>query len=233
MMLHSFWNQLKRQLKKKLRLRRRWLNLAAVLLVIGAAAVCVWLYRQESGLSGREKRQDEMVFARHTGTRLQPEEEVVSLLKGMEGQREGYTKKAYVCGEEMQWIGTMSASDILAYYRSNPNLIVSLGEDGKVYFTEKIDDLSPQCKTNAYFGLDANGNLSLFEGAPGASGSSVIRTFFQLNIQHLESSLPRETVKQLYSGIRVRDLQDYNSVLSTLSDFAVEETEKVMQSAPH
>ncbi|UUZ84427.1 BofC C-terminal domain-containing protein [Paenibacillus sp. P26] len=233
MMLHSFWNQLKRQLKKKLRLRRRWLNLAAVLLVIGAAAVCVWLYRQESGLSGGEKRQDEMVFARHTGTRLQPEEEVVSLLKGMEGRREGYTKKAYVCGEEMQWIGTMSASDILAYYRSNPNLIVSLGEDGKVYFTEKIDDLSPQCKTNAYFGLDANGNLSLFEGAPGASGSSVIRTFFQLNIQHLESDLPRETVKRLYSGIRVRDLQDYNSVLSTLSDFAVEETEKVMQSAPH
>ncbi|UUZ89427.1 hypothetical protein LJK87_25170 [Paenibacillus sp. P25] len=93
MMLHSFWNQLKRQLKKKLRLRRRWLNLAAVLLVIGAAAVCVWLYRQESGLSGGEKRQDEMVFARHTGTRLQPEEEVVSLLKGMEGRGKVTRKK--------------------------------------------------------------------------------------------------------------------------------------------
>jgi forespore regulator of the sigma-K checkpoint len=48
----------------------------------------------------------------------------------------------------------------------------------------------------------------------------------------LESSLPREAVQSLYDGIRVADYADYNSVLSTFSDFAMmEETEKVMKPA--
>lgn len=231
MMLQGFWNQLKKQLKKKLRRRRRWLNLAAIILLVGASAVILWL-RQEKAAGTEGKGPERMVFGRQPAVTLQPEEEVRAMVGGMSGKREGYTKRAYICGEEVQWIGSMSSADILSYHQAHPALIVSLGDGGSVYFTEHIPDLSPQCKTNAYFGLDASGNLSLFEGLPGESGSNVIRTFFQLNIQHLESSLPRETVKQLYSGIRVRDLEDYNSVLSTLSDYAVEETEKVMQPAP-
>lgn len=227
MRLYSFWNQLKRQLKKKLRRKRGWLHLAAVLLAFGAVTVCVALWQKERGTeqAGLEAR---MTVAKPAAS-LQSEEEVRTLVSGLDGQRDVYARKAYVCGEELQWIGLMSAADILSYHQANPAMVVKLGEGQRVYFTEQIQDLSPQCKDNAYFGLDAAGNLSLFEGIPGMAGSNVIRTFFQLNVQYLESSLPRETVKQLYSGIRVKDLEDYNSVLSTLSDFAIEETEKVMQ----
>ena len=228
-MLLSFWNQMKKQLKKKLRWKRRWLNLAAVLLLAGAAATWIWLARDKETGPNAWNVQEQSVFGRSMAKPGQPEKDVMRMINAIDGQREVFAKKSFVCGEELQLIGYMGAGDILAYYKEHPTVSVSLEDGNKVYFTEKVDDLSPRCKENAYFGLDAGGNLSLFEGIPGASGSSVIRTFFQLNIEYLESSLPRETVKQLYRGIRVTDLADYNSVLSTLSDFAVEETEKVMQ----
>lgn len=233
MNLLSFWNQLKKQWKKKLRIKRRWLNLAGILLVAGALAAGIWLFSDRLAGPAAWNEQEQAVFGRNMKEWKQPEDEVRKMVAGIEGQREAYVKKDYVCGEEFQRLGMVSSTDILAYHRAHPSFKVSLDEGNKVYFTETVDDLSPQCKDNAYFGLDMKGNLSLFEGVPGSGGESVIRTFFQLNIEHLESSLPRETVKQLYHGIRVRDLDDYNSVLSTLSDYAVEETEKVMQNSPN
>lgn len=80
---------------------------------------------------------------------------------------------------------------------------------------------------NTYFGLDENGILSLFEGLP--SEKKVIRSFFQLNVEHLESSLPRDMVNQLYEGIKVTDYAEYNSVLSTFSDYAVDISEEVLK----
>ncbi|AEI44942.1 BofC C-terminal domain-containing protein [Paenibacillus mucilaginosus] len=234
MILLNFWNQLKKQWKRKLRSQRRWLGLALILLAAGVFGAGAWVLglRNLQGLAP-ERPADHAVFGRVIQQPKQQENEVRELVKGIDGQREAFVKKAYVCGEELQRIGLMSSSDILSYYKDHPALTVSMNPDGAVLFTEEVDDLSPQCKDNAYFGLDAKGNLSLFSGVPAGGGEeNVIRTFFQLNIQYLESSLPRETVKQLYQGIRVRDLDDYNSVLSTLSDYAVEETEKVMQVQP-
>jgi forespore regulator of the sigma-K checkpoint len=50
-----------------------------------------------------------------------------------------------------------------------------------------------------------------------------------MNIEHLKTSLPQETIEQLYEGIRINDLVEYNSVLSTFSDYAAEETEEVLK----
>jgi hypothetical protein len=91
-------------------------------------------------------------------------------------------------------------------------------------FEEPMEEV---IKENTYFGLDDNGILSLFEGLP--SDKKVIRSFFQLDVKHLESSLPRETIEQLYEGIKVTDLAEYNSVLSTFSDFATDISEEVME----
>ncbi|WP_420491488.1 BofC C-terminal domain-containing protein, partial [Neobacillus drentensis] len=52
---------------------------------------------------------------------------------------------------------------------------------------------------------------------------------FQVDIQSMESSLPESVLKELHQGIRVSDVEEYNSVLSTFSDYAVELTEKVMK----
>ena len=56
----------------------------------------------------------------------------------------------------------------------------------------------------------------------------VLRTFFQLDVHYMESSLPKERLNELVNGIRISDMDDYNSVLSTFSDFATDKSEKVM-----
>lgn len=72
----------------------------------------------------------------------------------------------------------------------------------------------------AYIGMDSSGGLSLFEGKP--DKEKVMRTFFQIDIKSMETSLPKEIVQQLHEGIRVQDLDEYNSVISTFSDFALD-----------
>ncbi|WP_028547700.1 BofC C-terminal domain-containing protein [Paenibacillus sp. UNC451MF] len=215
------------KIKKKLRWKRRWLTLAAVVLIAGMSSLTLILLKGSSSTDGLEwSSGDQPVFGTQIRPTQQPEDDVQAMVKHIVGQRGAYAKKAYVCGEELQMLGRMTAAQILQYHKEHPALTVSIGEGGDVYFTEQIDDLSPQCKNNAYFGLDAKGNLSLFEGVPGSN--QVLRTFFQLNIEFLESSLPRETVKQLYRGIPVNNLDEYNSVLSTFADFAVEEPERAL-----
>ncbi|TDF97657.1 BofC C-terminal domain-containing protein [Paenibacillus piri] len=214
------------KLKKKLRWKRRWLTLAAVLLLAGIGSLAVVLLRDKTQATDLKWTSAEEVFTRQID-QAQPEEEIQAMIKQIEGQREAYAQKSYVCGEEVQRLGLMTAQQILQYHKDHPLLTVKINSAGGVIFNEQVEDLSPQCKTNAYFGMDANGNLSLFEGMPG--DKQVIRTFFQLNIEFLESSLPRETVKQLYRGIPVSNLDEYNSVLSTFADFAVEESKKILQ----
>lgn len=84
-----------------------------------------------------------------------------------------------------------------------------------------------QYDKNVYFGISENKSLSLFEGPP--SDKKVIRSFFQLDIEYLESSIPREMLDQLYQGIQVSDFAEYNSVLSTFSDYAIDISDEVMK----
>jgi forespore regulator of the sigma-K checkpoint len=76
-------------------------------------------------------------------------------------------------------------------------------------------------------GLSTDGQLTLFEGLP--KKEKVIRTFFQLDIGSMETALPEGVYKQLQQGIRVQDINEYNSVISTFSDFAVERTQRVLK----
>ncbi|TXK73474.1 hypothetical protein FU659_30740 [Paenibacillus sp. N3.4] len=162
---------------------------------------------------------------------ISPEEdqrlkEAIAMLKLMKESRESYLLKSYLCGEERIQLGQQTSDDLVQMQLKHPNWLLSLDGKGTVTFTEKIDDLSPACKEKAVFGIDGSSNLSLFNGTP--TEENVIRTFFQLNIKSLESSLPKDTVEQLHEGIRVSDLEEYNSVLSTFSDYAIEESERVM-----
>jgi len=129
-------------------------------------------------------------------------------------------RNVFVCGEETEELGPMTYGQIRELMDRNPDLEVSMISDSHAILTEHIEDLSPECRENAYFGVDEEGNFSLFAGDPKAA--RVLRTFFQIDIERLESSLPQETVRRLYEGIRVTDYASYHSVLSTFADFAVE-----------
>jgi forespore regulator of the sigma-K checkpoint len=129
--------------------------------------------------------------------------------------------RVFVCGEETEPLGLMKPETIVKLLGQHPEWSATLEEDGRTLrVMQQIDDLSAECKTNAYFGMDRNGNFSLFDGAP--KGEKVMRTFFQLDVRFMESSLPKDQLDQLSEGIRVSDIDEYNSVLSTYSDYAME-----------
>jgi forespore regulator of the sigma-K checkpoint len=130
-----------------------------------------------------------------------------------------HTGTVYVCDSETVIAGIMRPDEILAMLDKHPRWEGRIDGAGEVWLEEHVPELSATCKENGYFGLDSNGSLSLFEGKP--DKEKVIRTFFQINIKSMESALPREVIDQLHSGIRVQDLEEYNSVISTFSDYAL------------
>lgn len=134
--------------------------------------------------------------------------------------------RSYICGDEVEEIGRLTYEDSLVLLMENPHL--ELTTDDKHSFirlVEKIDDLSSYCKENAYFGVSKIGDLSLFDGLP--KYEKVMKTFFQLNIPYMESMLNKDDLEQLLSGIKVNDVDEYESVLATFSEYSVERTDTV------
>jgi len=142
-------------------------------------------------------------------------------------QRTVHFKKIYACGEESSILGTLDPDEVIGIYRANPGWLGSIDAQGDVWFQQHINELSETCKNNGYFGIDQQGNLSLFEGPP--DKEKVLKTFFQLDVETMESSLPPDVLLHLHQGIRIQDFDEYNSVLSTFSEFAAMPVRKVMQ----
>lgn len=205
----------KKRLKNKLRMRRRWLALGALLLAAGfAASFGVHSVRTHEALpAGGE------LFAFSAQKPASPAD--------VKAEASVTLRKQYVCGEEEKALGILPPERIAQIAAEHPDWEFEAKTDRAVVFTERIDDLSEECKRNAYIGVDATGGLTLFEGPP--SEARAVKTFFQLNVEHLESALPEDVVTQLREGIRITDLSDYHSVLSTFSDYAIDETEDVMK----
>ncbi|WHX48059.1 BofC C-terminal domain-containing protein [Paenibacillus woosongensis] len=142
-------------------------------------------------------------------------------------RRTVHLNKIYACGEESSVLGILSPNEVIEIYRANPGWQGSLDAQGDVWFEQQINELSETCRSNGYFGIDQQGNLSLFEGPP--DKEKVLKTFFQLDVETMESSLPPDVLLHLHQGIRIQDLDEYNSVLSTFSEFAAMPARKVMQ----
>ncbi|WP_422660182.1 BofC C-terminal domain-containing protein [Paenibacillus sp. EC2-1] len=149
-------------------------------------------------------------------------------LNNAQGKMKVHLVTSFVCGEEEQVIGDLDTDTIYSLMNNNPSWKGKMDDNGEVWLEETVtDDLSPTCKEQAYMSIDANGNLTLFEGPP--QEEKVLRTFFQLDIGSMESSLPKDVLKQLQDGIRIQDIEEYNSVLSTFSDYARDLAENVMK----
>ncbi|GIQ70153.1 hypothetical protein XYCOK13_29770 [Xylanibacillus composti] len=199
-------SRLWRHIKKRLRRKKSWLTLAVLFVTVIAIL----------GIADNRSNQDAVQVWDPGASNL--EESVYDV----------WLENQYVCGEDRQSLGQMSAVQVEQFAAEHPDWQLTRS-GSEIRFVQQIDDLSPYCKSNAYFGVDQGGHLSLFDGRP--EEDKVLQTFFQLNVEYLESSLPSETVKQLYAGIKVNDFAEYNSVLSTFSDYAVEDAEKVLKPA--
>lgn len=218
-------SSLLKQLKKLLKQKKRWLSLGLVILAAGVSVTASAYYwnKNRTVSNGTQEQKSLSVWSSRVDSPEESQEGNKAVLDVLMRDNEPklvFHQKNYVCGEEVVQLGWLKPGEIADYSLQNPRAVISLQDNQQVYLTEQIDDLSEKCKGNVYFGIDKDGNLSLFEGMP--AEEQIIRTFFQLNVQHLKSSLPSETLNQLYDGIRILDLDDYNSVISTFSDYAVQ-----------
>jgi forespore regulator of the sigma-K checkpoint len=204
--LMSLANLIK-QLKKQLKSGKRRLTLGLIFLLLAACYIGVGLSRDSHAVQVLGVPE------------LEQQQQVLKQIEKNAKEYEVFSQKEYVCGQETARIGKLSATEISQYHKEHLQDQIKLSSD-QVYFIEQIEDLSAECKKNAFFGLDNDGRLSLFEGHP--DKEHIIRTFFQLNVDHLKTSLPQGTFNQLMQGIPVSDLAEYNSVLSTFSDYALE-----------
>ncbi|WP_209847099.1 BofC C-terminal domain-containing protein [Paenibacillus sediminis] len=223
--------RLKKQLKKRF---KRWRRSLWTFAACGMIALLAWM-----GLPLSDKIQSLMTSTEPIALEVlsNPDTSEVSsqtmpnhltqLLKSSKQSRTVHLKTIYVCGEETVTLGKFKADEILKMSRDHSDWSGKLDEQGEVWFVHQINDLSDNCKKQAYFSIDKNGNLTLFEGPP--QKEKVMRTFFQLDVGSMETSLPEGVLDQLEQGIRIQDIDEYNSVLSTFSDYAVEVSEKVMK----
>jgi forespore regulator of the sigma-K checkpoint len=143
-------------------------------------------------------------------------EAVLDALSRWQGDVEVTLHRVYWCGEETRLLGRHSAASALQLLKSHRDWAAVFDGEGKLMFTAMVDDLSPACRQAAYIGLDAAGNLSVFDGPP--RKNNVIRTFFQLDVRSLETR--GDMLQQLLDGIPVAGRQDYRSIIASYRPFA-------------
>lgn len=125
--------------------------------------------------------------------------------------------RTYLCGvrdEEHKPTSLTHLAETMVDYKGWE--IVSV-DSSKMILMKREQDISPACKANGHFGISADGMLTLFHGLP--SEQEVVQTFYRINTAKMEARLSKDDVENLKRGIRVRDLAEYNSILSTYGEF--------------
>lgn len=128
-------------------------------------------------------------------------------------------QRHYVCGEMLEE-RMMSPLSVESVRQQFADWDVAEQTETRLVLTKQVDDLAPQCKANGFFGITDEGLMTLFYGPP--EEGNVIRTFYQLDVERLETSLPQQVAQQLRDGIRVTTVQEFHSVLSTYAEFIQE-----------
>ncbi|WP_019242739.1 MULTISPECIES: BofC C-terminal domain-containing protein [Bacillus] len=113
-------------------------------------------------------------------------------------------------GEETIVKEVGSVSEIKEVYK---DWELVLQNDKELVFQKKINDISPLLKANGYFGITEDGTLSIFNGKP--IHSDVIQSFFQIDVEMLETKKHNELVE----GIPVKDKKHYESVLEVFEQY--------------
>ena len=215
MMTFSLWKQLKKKLKRNR--RPLWSMCASSAILMALICLLVTAEHATAMKSINDPARYELM--------LNVDLSVLEELEQTEQTMLVKLHRVFVCGEEEQVLGDLPPKQIIDMLTQYPEWTAILNQDERTVLLEQhINDLSDYCKTNAYFGVDRQGNFSLYDGLP--IKEKIMRTFFQIDIQYMESNLPQERVDQLTKGIRVNDIDEYNSVLSTFSDFAKERNEE-------
>lgn len=193
-----------KKLKKLLRSYRGLATIGTILLILSAMMGYAYFKNQEDGLIGTS-------YTKEKSINVMVNQPTKLILQTM-----------YLCGTETvtKEFPSVKAMEVwLANQQDSWEL--KNKQNSEFTMVRKVeDDLSPMCKSEGYFGLSEEGVLTIFQGPP--SSKQVIQTFFRLDTELLESKLPEDEVSYLKKGIRVNNVAEYFSILSTLGEFAVE-----------
>ncbi|MED4585540.1 BofC C-terminal domain-containing protein [Brevibacillus choshinensis] len=129
--------------------------------------------------------------------------------------------RSYLCGVRDEERKPVAINHLAVSMVDYKGWEIVTADSNKMILMKREHDISPECKENGHFGLSTDGMLTLFHGVP--SDQEVVQTFYRINTVKMEASLPKEEVDSLKRGIRVRDLAEYNSVLSTYGEFQLSE----------
>ncbi len=146
---------------------------------------------------------------------------VLQSLAHWQGDVETILRRIYWCGEETRLLGHLSTKEASDLLKSRRDWKASFDKAGRLILVadeELVNDTAAACRQNAYVAMDPDGNLSLFEGPP--RKDNVVRTFFQLDVHSLESSMSPDMLRGLTEGIRVTDPDKLNSVVAYYKDYA-------------
>lgn len=94
---------------------------------------------------------------------------------------------------------------------------VDIGKES-IVLRRQVEDISPLLKANGYFGLNGEGVLAIFNGKP--PYSQIIQSFFQINVEKLESRKQAE----LRKGIPIKTKDRYVEVLESFKPYSTCET---------
>lgn len=152
-------------------------------------------------------------------------EAVLQSLAHWHGEVETMLRRIYWCGEETRLLGHLSTKEASDLLKSRRDWDASFDRTGRLIFVangEQAGEASASCRQNAYVAMGPDGNLSLFDGPP--RKDNVVRTFFQLDVKSLESSMSPEMLRGLTEGIRVADSDSLNNVVATYKAYALEKS---------
>ncbi|MFF2887126.1 BofC C-terminal domain-containing protein [Paenibacillus sp. NPDC057967] len=226
MMTFSLWKQLKRRLRRNRRPLWTLGGLICWILIVSTAVMPVSAHAMDGRWGISQAEQDIEMKSAY----MNMEPSIIPYLKKRKEAVPVVLQRIYVCGEETEPIGQLSSHEVVMLLSDHPEWNAVLQKDNEtVMLVHRIEDISDYCREHAHFGVDKRGNFSLFDGMP--KEEKVMRTFFQLDIHYMESSLPQRQLDLLNQGIRVNDIDEYNSVLSTFSDYAVQRDERAMKEA--
>jgi len=127
----------------------------------------------------------------------------------------------YVVGNDTIETKVQDINSLEELNANYPEFQIYKFNEEEIILERSIEDLSPELKEGSYFSLDQDGYLALYHD--NKTETRIIETFFRIDIEKMETGLPKEPVEQLFKGIPVQDLAEYNSVLSTFSEYSLEE----------
>lgn len=126
-------------------------------------------------------------------------------------------ERIYMDGEKSEEVveeQILSMEDFWAQYADWQ--LINQSEE-QIVFQKYIDDISPLLKANGYFGVQEDGTLTIFNGKP-VQGKGIIQSFFQIDIQKLETYRQDE----LRKGIPIKNKDQYLQVIEAFKPYSID-----------